>query len=51
MIKDSADVVGGNAYPKKPTLTWHFSVKMRGCSLGGFKGICMGCSPHQFAKR
>jgi hypothetical protein len=23
-IKDSADVVGNNAYVKKPTLTWHF---------------------------
>ncbi|WP_165851995.1 M1 family metallopeptidase [Mucilaginibacter terrenus] len=27
MIKDSADVVGGNAYLKKPTLTWHFVCK------------------------
>ncbi|MEO7214389.1 M1 family metallopeptidase [Mucilaginibacter sp.] len=27
MIKDSAEVVGGNAYVKKPTLTWHFFCK------------------------
>lgn len=27
MIKDSADVVGGNAYVKKPMLTWHFFCK------------------------
>lgn len=27
MIKDSAEVLAGNAYVKKPSLTWHFSCK------------------------
>ncbi|OOQ61818.1 M1 family metallopeptidase [Mucilaginibacter pedocola] len=27
MIKDSAEVLAGNAYLKKPTLTWHFACK------------------------